>query len=271
MGPSAGARRLPRGLRPGRPEDALQDLAGGPPGGRPASRRYAHIGTGNYNPKTARLYEDLGLFTADERICADLTDLFNVLTGYSRQTEYRSLLVAPHGVRAGLIERIEREIEHARAGRPAHIQIKTNHLVDEQTIDALYRASQAGVRVDLLVRTFCTIRSGVPGLSENITHPLDPGPLPGALAGLLLRQRRRARVLDRLGRPDAPQPRPPGRGAVPRSPTSTAQTHIRDCWTWPSPRDRGLGAAARRPLGAHRRQPIDYQELLMKRLADRGE
>jgi polyphosphate kinase len=131
-------------------------------------RRYAHIGTGNYNPKTARLYEDLGLFTADPSICADLTDLFNVLTGYSRQTEYRSLLVAPHGVRAGLIDRIEREIAHAEAGLEAHIQIKSNHLVDEQTIDALYRASQAGVRVDLLIRTFCTIKSGVPGLSENI-------------------------------------------------------------------------------------------------------
>jgi polyphosphate kinase len=132
-------------------------------------RRYAHIGTGNYHPRTARLYEDFGLFTADEAICADLTDLFNVLTGYSRQTAYRSLLVAPHGVRAGLISRIDNEIAHARAGRPAHIQIKTNHLVDEQTIDALYRASQAGVRIELLVRTFCTIRSGVRGLSENIS------------------------------------------------------------------------------------------------------
>jgi polyphosphate kinase len=132
-------------------------------------RRYAHIGTGNYNPKTARTYEDLGLFTADEAICADVTDLFNVLTGYSRQTDYRSLLVAPYGVRAGLVDRIEREIEHARAGRASHIQFKTNHLVDEQTIDALYRASAAGVRIDLLVRTFCTIRSGVPGLSENIS------------------------------------------------------------------------------------------------------
>jgi polyphosphate kinase len=132
-------------------------------------RRYAHIGTGNYNPKTARIYEDFGLFTADESICADLTDLFNVLTGYSRQTAYRSLLVAPQGVRAGLIERIEREIEHERSGYGGHIQLKTNHLVDEQTIDALYRASRAGVRIELLVRTFCTIRAGVPGLSENIT------------------------------------------------------------------------------------------------------
>jgi polyphosphate kinase len=132
-------------------------------------RRYAHIGTGNYNNKTARLYEDLSLFTADERICADLTDLFNVLTGYSRQTQYRTLLVAPNGLRAGLLERIEREIEHANAGRLAQIQIKSNHLVDEILIDALYRASRAGVKVELLVRTYCTIKAGVPGLSENIT------------------------------------------------------------------------------------------------------
>ncbi|MDQ6848565.1 MAG: RNA degradosome polyphosphate kinase [Actinomycetota bacterium] len=132
-------------------------------------RRYVHIGTGNYNPRTARLYEDLGLFTADEAICADVTDLFNVLTGYSRQVAYRSLLVAPQGLRSGLIERIEREVEHVRAGRPGHIQFKTNHLVDEQTIDALYRASREGVRIQLLVRTFCTIRSGVENLSENIT------------------------------------------------------------------------------------------------------
>jgi polyphosphate kinase len=131
-------------------------------------RRYCHIGTGNYNPKTARIYEDLGLFTADAQVGADLTDLFNVLTGYSRQTEYRSLLVAPHGIRAGIVARVEREIEHARAGRGARIRIKTNHLVDEETIDALYRASRAGVQVDLLVRTFCSIRAGVPGLSENI-------------------------------------------------------------------------------------------------------
>jgi polyphosphate kinase len=132
-------------------------------------RRYCHIGTGNYNNKTARLYEDLGLFTADPLVGADLTDLFNVLTGYSRQTEYRSLLVAPHGLRTGIVERIDREIGHARAGRAARIRIKTNHLVDEETIDALYRASQAGVDVDLLVRTFCSIKAGVPGLSERIT------------------------------------------------------------------------------------------------------
>ncbi|WP_153505771.1 RNA degradosome polyphosphate kinase [Cumulibacter manganitolerans] len=131
-------------------------------------RRYCHIGTGNYNPKTARMYEDLGLLTADPEIGADLTDLFNVLTGYSRQTEYRKLLVAPYGVRTGLVQRIEREAEHARAGRAARIIIKTNHIVDEESIDALYRASQAGVRIDLIVRTNCAVRPGVAGLSENI-------------------------------------------------------------------------------------------------------
>jgi polyphosphate kinase len=131
-------------------------------------RRYAHLGTGNYNPKTARLYEDFGLFTADEDVCADVTDLFNVLTGYSRQTRYRSLLVAPYGVRSGIVDRIQREVRHVHAGHPGLVQIKVNSIVDEEIIDALYRASLAGVRVDLLVRGICTLRPGVPGLSENI-------------------------------------------------------------------------------------------------------
>ena len=131
-------------------------------------RRYAHIGTGNYNPKTARMYEDFGLLTADPEVGSDLTDLFNTLTGYSRQTSYRTLMVAPHGVRAGLVERIRAEAEHARAGRPARVRIKANSIVDEQTIDALYAASRAGVRVELVVRGICALRPGVPGLSENI-------------------------------------------------------------------------------------------------------
>ncbi len=135
----------------------------------PMIRRYCHVGTGNYNPKTARIYEDLGLLTADPEIGADLTDLFNVLTGYSRQTEYRNLLVAPHSIRAGIIERIEREIAHQRAGRRGLVRLKMNSIVDEQVIDALYRASQAGVTVDITVRGICTLRAGVPGLSENIT------------------------------------------------------------------------------------------------------
>jgi polyphosphate kinase len=132
-------------------------------------RRYCHIGTGNYNPKTARIYEDLGILTADPRVGADLTDLFNTLTGYSRQTTYRTLMVAPHGVRSGLVERIRREARHAEEGRPAGVRIKVNALVDEGVIDALYEASAAGVPVQLFIRGICALRPGVPGLSENIT------------------------------------------------------------------------------------------------------
>jgi polyphosphate kinase len=131
-------------------------------------RRFCHIGTGNYHPKTARLYEDFGLLTADRTVGEDVTDLFNHLTGYSRQTDYRRLLVAPAGVRSGLIERIEAQIELARSGRPAQMQMKCNALIDEAIIDALYRASMAGVRIDLWIRGICTLRPGVPGLSERI-------------------------------------------------------------------------------------------------------
>jgi polyphosphate kinase len=131
-------------------------------------RRYCHIGTGNYHPKTARVYEDFGLLTADSDVAGDLTDLFNVLTGYSRQTAYTRLLVAPHGVRSGIIERIEREVAHVAAGQRGLVQIKVNSIVDEDIVDALYRASQAGVDVDLIVRGICTLRPGVPGLSERI-------------------------------------------------------------------------------------------------------
>jgi polyphosphate kinase len=131
-------------------------------------RRYCHIGTGHYHPKTARIYEDFGLLTADPDVAADLTDLFNVLTGYSRQTAYRRLLVAPHGVRTGIIERIAREVDRVRAGGTGLVQIKVNSIVDEEIIDSLYRASQSGVRVDLVVRGICAVRPGVEGLSENI-------------------------------------------------------------------------------------------------------
>jgi polyphosphate kinase len=234
-------------------------------------RRYAHVGTGNYNPKTARMYEDLGLFTADDDVCADLTDLFNVLTGYSRQTEYRSLLVAPVGIRSGLLERIEREVELARAGRPAHIRFKTNHLVDEQMIDALYRASRAGVRVDLLVRTFCTIRAGVPGLSENIrtrsilgrflehsrVYYFGGGGEPEYWIGsadLMHRNLdRRVEVLCQVS-------------------DQQARAHLHDCLE--AAFDEGTRAWDLQPDGEWIRSGgagTDYQELLMKRLADRGE
>jgi polyphosphate kinase len=135
---------------------------------REGLRRYAHIGTGNYHPKTARLYEDYGLLTADPAVTDDVGHLYNSLSGYSARTDYNRLLVAPHGIRKGLIERIEREVAHHRAGRPAWVRFKVNSLVDEKIIDALYAASQAGVPVDVWVRGICAIRAGVPGLSENV-------------------------------------------------------------------------------------------------------
>ena len=131
-------------------------------------RRYCHIGTGNYNPKTARLYEDVGLLTAAPDIGADLTDLFNSLTGYSRKESYRNLLVAPYGVRRGIIERIEREIAATRDGAEGRIRLKANALVDEQVIDALYRASQSGVRVEVVVRGICALKPRAAGYSDNI-------------------------------------------------------------------------------------------------------
>ncbi|EMF56669.1 ppk protein [Streptomyces bottropensis ATCC 25435] len=131
-------------------------------------RRYSHVGTGNYHPKTARLYEDLGVLTSDPQVGADLSDLFNRLSGYSRRETYRRLLVAPKSLRDGLIARVNKEVQHHRAGRPAYVRIKVNSIVDEALIDALYRASQAGVPVDVWVRGICAIRPGVPGLSENV-------------------------------------------------------------------------------------------------------
>ncbi|MFI2753596.1 RNA degradosome polyphosphate kinase [Cellulomonas sp. P22] len=131
-------------------------------------RRYCHIGTGNYNPKTARIYTDLGLLTCDPDVGQDLTRLFNQLSGYAPKSRFHRLLVAPRSVRSGLVERIEREAQAAREGRPAWIKIKVNSMVDEAVIDALYRASQAGVPVDLVVRGICALRPGVPGLSETI-------------------------------------------------------------------------------------------------------
>ncbi len=132
-------------------------------------RRYLHLATGNYNSVTARLYEDVGYFTQDEEIGADATDLFNFLTGYSDKREYRKLLVAPFSLRTQFEELIRREIDHHREGRRGHLILKTNALVDKPIIRRLYRASQAGVRVDLLVRGICCLRPGIEGLSDNIT------------------------------------------------------------------------------------------------------
>ena len=131
-------------------------------------RRYVHIGTGNYNSKTARLYTDLGLLSCRDALGADLTDLFNYLTGYSRQQSYRKLLIAPVNLRDRMVALIQRETDHCRAGRPSRIVAKMNALVDPQIIVALYEASQAGVQIDLIVRGICCLRPGVEGVSENI-------------------------------------------------------------------------------------------------------
>jgi polyphosphate kinase len=132
--------------------------------------RYVHLGTGNYNPVTARLYTDLGYLTSDPEIAADVSDLYNALTGYSLKREYRRLLVAPGSLRRHLLARIEREIErHTEQGGGGHLSFKMNALVDRRCIRALYEASRSGVRVDLQVRGICCLRPGVPGVSENIT------------------------------------------------------------------------------------------------------
>jgi polyphosphate kinase len=131
-------------------------------------RRYAHIGTGNYNRVTSQVYTDFGLFTADPQVVDDVSNVFNSLTGYSQRRDYQELLVAPVSLRAKVQGLIEREIEHARRGHPARIIVKNNAITDASTIRALYRASQAGVDIDLIVRGICCLRPGVPGLSDRI-------------------------------------------------------------------------------------------------------
>jgi polyphosphate kinase len=131
-------------------------------------RRYVHIGTGNYHPSTARIYEDLGLLTSDERLTADVTHLFNMLTGYSRRSEYDALIVAPQNLRRRMVEMIEREIRRTTTRKPGRISMKMNALVDVGIVDALYAASRHGVEIDLIVRGPCILRPGVPGLSETI-------------------------------------------------------------------------------------------------------
>ena len=135
----------------------------------PGLRMYCHIGTGNYNPKTARFYEDLGILSADQVLTGDLIKLFNQLSGFGPQSTFSRLLVAPKTLRSGLLEKIENEISNAKAGKPSGLQFKLNSLLDEEFVDAFYRASQAGVKVDLVIRGISSIRPGIPGLSENVT------------------------------------------------------------------------------------------------------
>jgi polyphosphate kinase len=131
-------------------------------------KRYVHIASGNYNPTTSCTYTDLGLFTVDDEIGRDATELFNYLTGFSEQRHYRKLMVAPVELRDKLNALFDREIEHKRRGRPARIIAKFNRLADLQIVEKLYEASRAGVKIDLIVRGICILRPGIPGLSENI-------------------------------------------------------------------------------------------------------
>jgi len=229
-------------------------------------RRYTHIGTGNYNGKTARMYEDLGLLTTDELIGEDVAHLFNNLSGYARNPSYEQLLVAPDSVRIapdsvriGLVERIHREIEHHRAGRPARIRLKMNSLVDEAIIDALYLASQQGLPVQLLTRAICALRPGVPGLSETVevrsilgrflehsrVYWFDNGGEPEAWIGSADMMHRNLH--------DAPQPRPPRRGAGPAPRGRTGRRGRPDARPRVRHRHGRLGAAPGRGVDPERR------------------
>ena len=133
-----------------------------------AIKRYVHVGTGNYNPKTARQYEDFGLMSSDPTLGEDVNRLFNQLSGFAPQTTFHRLLVAPRTIRQGLLDKVQQEIYNHETGKPAYIQIKLNSLLDEEFINLFYKASKAGVKIDLIVRGICALRAGIPGLSENI-------------------------------------------------------------------------------------------------------
>ena len=178
-----------------------------------ALRRYAHIGTGNYHAATARLYEDLGIFTADEEITADVADLFNFITGFGRPQKFRKLLVAPFTLRSGLVDEIRAVAAAANDGKHARIRLKLNHLVDPKIVSELYEASQAGARIDIIARSTCALRPGVEGLSENIHVRSIVGRFLEHSRDLLVRGGRARRDLHRKPRSHATQPRPSHRGA----------------------------------------------------------
>ena len=202
-------------------------------------RRYVHIGTGNYNAATAKVYTDLSLFSADPDLGADVHDLFNQLTGSSRAPagSFRRIAVAPEGLLPWLLERIERETEHARAGRPARIRAKLNGLADTEVIQALYRASRAGVTIELIVRGLCTLRPGVPGHSDRIRVVSRLGRFLEHARIYHFGNGGAGRVLHRLGRLAAAQPAPAGRGGRAGDRPGRARRRWTRCspGSWPTP------------------------------------
>ena len=189
-------------------------------------RRYSHVGTGNYNPKTARLYEDLGLLTCDNEIGADLSDLFNRLSGFAHPTKFGRLLTAPNALRPGLIELIGQQRELAEAGKPSRVRIKVNSIVDEALIDALYEASQAGVPVEVWVRGICALRPGVEGMSENIRVRSVLGRFLEHSRAFVFGTDEAGPGVDRQRGPDAPEPGPPGGGPGAAGGTGAAAGHL---------------------------------------------
>ncbi len=192
-------------------------------------RRYVHLSTGNYNPITARIYTDLGLFTANPDFGEDVSELFNLLTGYSQGRRWRKLMVAPLGLREQVVELIDREGRNAQAGRPSRIIVKMNALVEPTVIDALYRASRAGVSIELVIRGTCCLRPGIPGLSETIRVTSVVDKFLEHSRVILLRERRRSGRPAGKRRLDAPELLPPDRGDVPgRRRPAQEPAHRRD-------------------------------------------
>ena len=211
-------------------------------------RPYCHVGTGNYNSKTARIYEDIGLLTSDPDIGADVGELFNYLTGFSRHADYRQILVSPVTVRKRIMAMIE---EQAEAGPSGRIVMKLNGLTDASMIDALYRASGAGVEIDLAVRGLCRLRPGIPELSERIRVRSIVGSFLEhsriyRFGGAARRSGGRARSapqdLHRLGGPHGPQPRPPDRGGRPGARPRVAGAPLRGARPGVRGRDQRMGA-----------------------------
>ena len=178
-------------------------------------RRYVHLATGNYNPQTARIYTDLGYFTCNPDFCEDASALFNYLTGYGELPQWRKLVVAPSRMQSFMIEKIDAEAALQKAGKEGRIIAKINGLLEPAIVQALYRASQAGVKIDMICRGICALRPGLPGYQRQHSRDFDRRSLSGAQPDLLLRQRRRSAGVHRLGRLDGPQPEPARGGGLP--------------------------------------------------------